>query len=132
MIKNIAKKLMIDQSQWNSSYLWIIVACIPLLFELPASSVSIWALGLVFGGLIANKHPLRWIALAWIISLFFPQMYFLLLACCGILLKNWKACLYAALLGVVLSMVAIPGAFMNIGTIFITTGLILIIYRSIK
>lgn len=131
-VKNISDKSMVEQVQSNSRYLWIIVACIPLLFQLPSSAVPVWAFGLVFGGWIANKHPLRWIALAWFIYIFFPQMPFLLLACCGVLLKNWRDCIYAALLGSVLLLIQIPGELKNIGTVLIIVGLISIIYKKVK
>lgn len=131
-IKNIAKESMLVQDQSNSRFLWMIVASIPLLFQLPSANVHVWALGLVIGGWIANKHPLRWIALAWLISVFFPPMPFLVLACSGVLLKNWKDCVYAALLGSVLTLIPIPGGFKNIGAVLIIVGLILIIYRRLK
>ncbi len=131
-IKNISNKSIVEQAQKKSRYLWMIVACIPLLFQLPSSTVPFWALGLIFGGLIANKHPLRWIALAWLISIFFPQMPFLLLACCGVLLKNWRDCIYGALLGSALLFIPIPGELKNIGTILIVVGLISIIFRKVK
>jgi len=131
-IKNIPKNPTAGRAHSNSMYLWIIVACLPLLFQLPSSNVPIWALGLAFGGWIANKHPLRWIALAWLISVFFPTMPFLLLACCGALLRNWRDCLYAALLGSALSLIPIPGELMNMGAVLIIVGLISIIYRKVK
>lgn len=131
-IKKILQPSMVGQVRSNPKYLWIIVACIPFLFQLPSSSIPIWALGLVLGGWIANRHPIRWIALAWIVSVFFPAMPILLLACCGAFLKNWRDCLYAGLLGVALSMIHIPGEFKNIGTIFIIVGLISIVYKRVK
>lgn len=131
-IKNIPNDQPVGRAHPNSKYLWIIVACLPLLFQLPSSDVPIWALGLAFGGWIANKHALRWIALAWLISVFFPTMPFLLLACCGVLLRNWRDCLYAALLGSVLSFIHIPGELKNMGAVLIIVGLILIIYRKVK
>ncbi|MGL1887809.1 MAG: hypothetical protein OCD76_14935 [Reichenbachiella sp.] len=131
-IKNIRGDSVIDQVQSYSKYLWIVVACIPFLFQLPSTDVPVWALGLVLGGGIANKYPLRWISLAWLISVFFPQQPFLLLACCGVLLRNWRDCIYAALLGSVLTLIPIPGEFKNIGTVFIIVGLISIIYERVK
>ena len=131
-IKKILKASMFDKVQSNSKYLWIIVACIPFLFQLPSSSVYIWALGLILGGWIANKHPIRWIALAWIVSVFFPSMPFLLLACSGAFLKNWRDCLYAGLLGFSISMIHIPVELKNVGAIFIIVGLVLIIYKRVK
>ena len=131
-IKNIPNDPTVGRAHPNSKYLWIIIACLPLVFQLPSSDVPIWALGLAFGGWIANKHPLRWIALAWLISVFYPTMPFLLLACCGVPLKNWRDCLYAALLGSALSLAPIPGEFGNIGAVLIIAGLIVIIYRKVK
>ena len=131
-ILKISNKLLVGQAQSNSSYLWIIVACLPLLFQLPSSNIPVWALGLMFGGWIANKHILRWVALAWIVSVIFCPFPFLLLACCGALLKNWRDCLYAALLGSILSLIHIPGEFMNIGAVLIILGLISIIYKRVK
>ena len=131
-IKKILKSPIVGQVRSNPKYLWIIVACIPLLFQSPSASIHIWALGLVLGGWIANIHPIRWIALAWIISVIFPSMPFLLLACCGALLKNWRDCLYAGLLGVALTMIYIPGELKNIGFIFIVVGLSSIIYKRVK
>ncbi len=131
-IKKITKESTQLQALSSSRYLWIIVACIPLLLNLPSSNVPIWALGLVIGGWVANKHPLRWIALAWLISVFFPPMSFLVLACCGVLLKNWKDCIYAALLGSILILIPIPEGFRNIGVVLVVVGLFLIIYKRIK
>lgn len=131
-IKNLPNDPTVGQVHSNSEYLWMIVACLPLLFQLPSSDVPIWAIGLAFGGWIANKHPLRWIALAWLIYVFLPTMPFLLLACCGVLLRNWRDCLYAALLGSVLSFIHIPRELNNMGAILIIVGLILIIYRKVK
>ena len=130
--KHISPASTIDQIQSNSGYLWIIVACIPLLFQLPSSEVPVWAVGLVAGGWIANKHPLRWIALAWGIAVFFPVMPLLLLACCGALLKDWKHCIYAAVLGSALSLSPIPGEINNMGTVLIIIGLISIIYNKVR
>lgn len=131
-IKNNLKKTITSRSESNSEYLWIIVASMPLLFQLIPSNVPVWAIGLVFGGWIANKHTLRWIALAWIVFVFFPSMPFLLLACSGVLLRNWWSCIYAALLGSVLCLVPIPGEFKNMGMVLIVVGLISIIYKKIK
>ncbi len=131
-VKNVSNKSVEEQAQTHSRYLWIIVAAIPLLFQLPSSDVPVWALGLVFGGWIANKHILRWIALAWIMAVFFPTMPLLLLACCGALLKDWRHCIYAAALGSALCLIPIPGEFSNIGTVFIIVGLISIVYKKVK
>ena len=131
-IKNISDKSIVEQAQTIPGYLWIIVACIPLLFQLTSSAIPVWAFGLVFGGWLANKHPLRWIALAWFIYIFFPLVPFLLLACCGVLLKNWRDCIYAALLSSVLLLIHIPGELKNIGAVLIIVGLISIIYRKVK
>ncbi len=131
-ISSISRKSGIDKVRTKGGFLWVIVACIPLLFRLPVSDVPVWSLGLVLGGWIANKHPLRWIALAWLIAVFFPQMPFLILACSGVLLQNWKDCMYAALLGFVVSFISVPGEFLNTGTILIIVGLVTIIYRRLK
>ncbi len=131
-IRNISRESAIDEVRANGGFLWLMVAFIPVLFRLPETAVPVWSLGLVLGGWIANKHPLRWIALAWIIAIFFPQMPFLILACSGVLLQNWRNCIYAALLGFVISLMPIPGEFLNTGTILIGVGLILIIYRKVK
>ncbi len=120
------------QSRTDSMYLWIVVATIPFLFQLPSSDVPVWALGLVFGVWIANKHILRWIALAWIITVFFPTMPFLLLACSGALLTDWRHCIYAAVLGSALCLIPVPGEFGNMGAVLIIVGLISIIYRKVK
>lgn len=131
-INKILKSSIAGEVGSNPKILWIIVACIPFLFQSPSSSIHIWAIGLVLGGWIANTHPIRWIALAWLIAVFFPLMPFLLLACCGVILKNWRDCLYAGLLGSTLSMIHIPDEFKNIGVIFIIVGLISIIYKRVK
>ncbi len=131
-IKNISDESMDLQAITSSRFLWIVVASLPVLFHLPSSEIPIWALGLAAGGWIANKHPLRWIAIAWLISVFFPQMPFLLLACSGVLLKNWRDCLFAALLGSGLYLIPMPDAFLNTGLVLIIVGLISITYKSIK
>ncbi len=131
-IKNILNKSTFDQVHSDSNYSWIIVASIPLLYQLPSANVPVWALGLVIGWWVANKHPLRWIALAWLIAVFFPSTPFLLLACCGVLLKNWKDCIYAVLLGSALSLIPVPGEFKNMGALLIIVGLSMAIYRRIK
>lgn len=131
-VKNSSKESLLNLGSSYSRFLWIPVATMPLFFQLSMSNVPIWALGLILGGWIANKHPLRWIALAWIIAVFFPAMPFLLLACCGVLLRNWKDCIYAALLGSALSIIPIPGEFMHMGMVLIIIGLISIIYRKVK
>ena len=130
--KDILKSHTVGQLQLNSSYSWIIVATLPFLFQVPQSVTPVWALGLVVGSFIANKHVLRWIALAWILSVFFPLMPFLLLACCGILLMDWRQCIYAAVLGSALTLIPIPGEFRNMGTLLIIIGLILMIYQKVK
>lgn len=130
--ENISKSHTVGQLQLNSSYSWILVATLPFLFQLPLSVTPVWAMGLIVGGLIANKHILRWIALAWILSIFFPLMPLLLLACCGMLLMGWRQCIYAAVLGSTLILIPILGELKNMGTLLIITGLILMIYQKVK
>jgi hypothetical protein len=130
--KNVSKESVTGEAEAYLGYLWIVVACMPLLFQLPSTAVPIWALILVIGGWIAHKHPLRWIALAWLTSIFFPGIPFLLIAGCGVLLKNWRDCMYAAILGSALALMPVPGEFRNIGTIFIIVGLIAIVHKRIN
>ncbi len=131
-VKKIFDTSMIDQTQSDVSYLWIIVACIPFIFQLPLTMVPVWAIGLIGGWWIANKYVLRWVALAWGVSVFFPAMPLLLLACCGALMNGWRQCIYAALLGSVLCLITSQGILNNTGSVLIVIGLALTIYKKLR
>ncbi|HJM62734.1 MAG: hypothetical protein QF405_16630 [Roseibacillus sp.] len=73
--------------------------------------VTIWAVALVTGGILAQGNTLRWVGFSWIVTVLFPVLPMLLLMASGALVNRCQDCVRAAVLGLLLFPLAglLPG-----------------------
>lgn len=101
---------------------WLVAGILPVLWQPSVLGAIAWGAAMVVGGFIARAQPLRWLALGWIAWAAIPGAPFLAIAASGTVAGNSRNCVYAALLGSGLCLLAVPDVGLNAGTLLILAG----------
>lgn len=89
--------------KWDVFAPAFVVGCVPVVWDAPPSATLAWAGSLIFGGVVAGKVPLRWVAVGWAAAVAVPGFPFAAAAAAGHLLSGLGAHPMAAVVGVLLS-----------------------------
>ncbi len=101
---------------------WLVAGILPVLWQPSVFGAIAWGAAMVVGGFIAREQPLRWIALGWIAWAAIPGAPFLAIAASGTVAGDRRNCVYAALFGSGLCLLALPDVGLSAGTLLIYEG----------
>lgn len=111
---------------------WLIAAMVPALSHLPPSAVLAWSGAMLVGFALAHTSPLRWVGLGWITTVIVPGVSPTAIAASGSLIHGWRMHLGAILLGILLSLLPLPGILLQAGPLLLLAAAGLALFRSVR